>query len=123
MVGVIWVVQLGIYPLFNQIGRAGFIEYHRLYMARISLVVMPLMGLEAVTAGWLLIKGLRSGEFLAASGMLPVIWLSTFLLQVPLHRKLSEGFDPAVHRQLVLTNWVRTVAWTVRAGLLFLVTP
>jgi hypothetical protein len=47
-----------------------------------------------------------------------VIWLSTALLQVPRHRALEAGFDPAAHRALVATNWIRTVAWTARGFLL-----
>jgi hypothetical protein len=39
-------------------------------------------------------------------------------LQVPLHTRLARGFDPAAHRQLVRTNWLRTLAWTLRALLL-----
>ena len=36
------------------------------------------------------------------------------LLQVPQHRILEGGFDPAAHRFLVSSNWVRTIAWTAR---------
>jgi hypothetical protein len=46
-----------------------------------------------------------------------LLWLSTFAIQVPLHRRLAGGFDPAIHRTLVTTNWVRTVLWSIR-GLL-----
>ena len=52
-------------------------------------------------------------------GLLVVIWLSTFLLQVPRHRTLESGFDISVHRRLVGTNWIRTFAWSLR-GLLVL---
>ena len=41
-----------------------------------------------------------------------IIWLSTMVLQVPCHRRLETGFDAAVARRLVRTNWVRTFAWT-----------
>jgi hypothetical protein len=43
------------------------------------------------------------------------------MLQVPLHQKLSSGFDAAVHRRLVATNWWRTVGWTLRGVCLLLV--
>jgi hypothetical protein len=46
---------------------------------------------------------------------LVVIWLSTLLLQVPQHNTLGAGFDDAAHRTLVLTNWLRTAAWTLRS--------
>ncbi|HEX2205610.1 MAG TPA: hypothetical protein VHG91_20025 [Longimicrobium sp.] len=47
-----------------------------------------------------------------------MVWLSTALLQVPMHGRLERGFDAAAHRRLVATNWVRTVAWTARGVLL-----
>jgi len=49
-----------------------------------------------------------------------VIWLSTFLLQVPQHTALGAGFDIVAHRTLVLTNWLRTGAWTLRSLLVLL---
>jgi hypothetical protein len=45
------------------------------------------------------------------------IHASTFLVQVPLHERLSAGWDAAAHQRLVASNWVRTVLWTVRAVL------
>jgi hypothetical protein len=51
--------------------------------------------------------------------LLTLIWLSTVALQVPRHNTLSARFDSMVHRSLVVTNWIRTLAWSVR-GLLAL---
>ena len=48
-----------------------------------------------------------------------VIWLSTIFVQAPLHGRLGGGFDAGLHRRLVVSNWVRTVAWALR-GLLVL---
>jgi hypothetical protein len=44
-----------------------------------------------------------------------LIWCSTAFLQVPMHQRLSSGFDAAAHRSLVKTNWVRTILWSARA--------
>ncbi len=122
MAGAIWVVQLAIYPLFGQIGPQDFRAYHRHYTARIGGVVGPLMLAEAGTAlaGW--IAGWRGSGFAASLVLLAVSWVSTFTVQVPLHRKLAGGFEAADHRRLVVTNWVRTAAWTLRAALLLAVT-
>ena len=118
MTGAIWVVQLAIYPLFVSIGRAEFPAYHRRYTARIGAVVAPLILLEAATGLWLWLAGLRTPAFTVSLGLLGLIWASTFFLQVPLHRRLAAGFDADLHRRLVRTNWLRTLAWTARAGLL-----
>ena len=51
-------------------------------------------------------------------GLLAVIWVSTFLIQVPLHGRLTRGFDATRHSALVRSNWIRTVAWSARGALL-----
>lgn len=64
---------------------------------------------------------LNAGATLFMTGL---IWLSTALLQVPLHRALLPGFDPAKIHRLVRSNWLRTVAWTLRSGIaLWLIRP
>jgi hypothetical protein len=80
------------------------------------------MLLEAVTA---LILAIRPPAFLeiwevwAGLALLLVVWISTAVLQVPRHGRLAGGFETGVHRTLVATNWIRTLAWTAR-GLLLL---
>jgi hypothetical protein len=117
MAGVLWVVQLAIYPLFDALGAERFPSYHRRYTAAIMAVVGPLMALEVASAVWLLVQGVRGPLFLGSLAALVTIWLMTFAVQVPLHRRLAQGYDAETHRQLVLTNWFRTVAWTVRAAM------
>ena len=36
---------------------------------------------------------------------------------MPRHNLLAAGFDAAVIDSLVASNWIRTIAWTARAGL------
>lgn len=122
LAGVLWVVQLAIYPLFSAIGRDDFPGYHRRYAQRIGFVVAPLMLLEAGTAVWLWQAGAGSSGFTLSLGLLAVVWVSTFSVQVPLHRRLAGGYDAARHRRLVLSNWIRTLAWTVRAVLVLTIT-
>lgn len=121
MLGVIWVVQLVHYPLFAGVGMEGFAAYEADHQARITWIVGPLMLLELASAV-ALAAGLRPEGVplwmpLAGLGLLGVIWLSTAFLQVPLHTTLGGGFDADAHTRLVATNWVRTVAWSLRAGL------
>ena len=117
LVGLIWVVQVVIYPQFGAVGRAEFAAYHADYTRRISWVVGPLMLAELGSAAWLLARGERCGWFLISLGLLAVNWLSTAAVQVPLHGRLERGFEEKAHRALVRTNWVRTSAWTARGAL------
>ena len=58
---------------------------------------------------------------LVGTGVLVVIWVSTFGVLVPLHGKLQMTGDVSVVGKLVRHNWVRTVLWTVRAVLALMV--
>lgn len=114
MTGVIWFVQIVHYPLFSRIGQPGFPEYEREHVRRTGRVVAGPMLVELASAAavvWIV------GGLLAWIGMVlvGVIWMSTWLWQVPAHRRLEARFDAAVHRQLTRTNWIRAAAWTARS--------
>jgi hypothetical protein len=117
MMGLIWFVQVVHYPLFDAVGPERFVAYESAHQRLTSLVVGPLMGVEGVSA--LAIAGVLRDEVgivlvLFGLVLLAVIHASTVLLQVPAHGRLSTGYDPAVARRLVRTNWVRTIGWTMR---------
>ncbi len=117
MVGLIWFVQLVHYPLFSEVGATEFHQYERRHCQRITWLVGPLMTTELVTAAWLAVAPPSSASATVAwigAALVVVIWSSTALVQVPLHAKLGQGFDPLVARRLTATNWLRTIAWTVR---------
>ena len=117
MVGVIWVVQLVHYPLFSFAAKGTFAAFEAAHRLRISVVVMPLMLGEVVTSILLVVQAESATQrVLAWSGasLLLAVWLCTFLVQVPLHRRLSRGWDPEAARRLVRTNWLRTALWTLR---------
>jgi hypothetical protein len=118
MTGVIWSVQCVQYPLFARVGLTEFSEYHQLHVERIGYVVAPLMAVEVSTAVALVVRRGADAVFVVSLVMLLVAWGSTFAIQVPLHRKLAvEWSETSVHR-LILSNWLRTAAWTARAALL-----
>lgn len=115
MTGVILVSQFAVYPQFARISESSFAAYHQAYTRGMGWVVVPLFGLETLTAAawvWLAPSAPVAWSNL---GLVGVLWASTAFLQVPCHQRLSQGFDPAVHRRLVSTNWLRTVIWTTRS--------
>lgn len=114
LVGLIWTIQVVHYPLFREVGPERFIAYHQRHMALVSRVVGPLMLAEIGTAAWLLSLGERSILFLGSLAALALIWVSTWLFQVPLHRKLASGYDASSIQKLVRTNVWRTAGWTIR---------
>ncbi|MBM4291012.1 MAG: hypothetical protein FJ138_05830 [Deltaproteobacteria bacterium] len=118
LAGLIWVIQVVHYPLFALVGRAEHGAYHAAHVRRITWLVAPLMGAELLCALalWWAAPPPLLGAARAGAGLVGVIWASTALVQVPAHDRLARGWDAAAHARLVRSNWVRTAAWTVRAG-------
>lgn len=118
MCAVIWFVQLVHYPLFARVGAESFKEYEAEHVRRITWIVAPLMLIELGSSATLAATA-PSAAHIAGLILVAVIWLSTLFLQVPLHGRLSEGYDGATLRRLVRSNWIRTLAWSAR-GILVL---
>lgn len=117
--GLIWMVQVVHYPLMAWVGRDSFAAWHARHLLWMTWVVGPLMLAEVASALWLLdAPSPRTWPWLPWIGiaLVLVVWLSTAVLQVPMHRRLERGWDESAHRFLVRSNWVRTIAWTVRGG-------
>jgi hypothetical protein len=116
MVGVIWFVQVVHYPLFHRADPRGFPGFEADHQRRTSWVVMPPMLVEAGTLPWLWVQAPRDDRalWIVCSILLAGVWLSTFLLQVPRHRRLAGGYDRATVQGLVATNAIRTVLWTLK---------
>jgi hypothetical protein len=114
MCGVIAMVQIVHYPLFNMVGREQFAAYENAHTNLITLVVGPAMLLEAACVLGLLLE--RPGNWLVWLGavLLGVVWFSTAFLQIPQHGILSSGFNQRAHEILVQSNWLRTLAWWAR---------
>lgn len=117
MTGIIWFVQLVHYPMLHLSDGPDASAGHAEYTRRMGFVVMPVMLAELALQ---LLWTLRNPSPIAwtAAGLLLLIWLSTFLLQVPCHTELQKHFDPKLQKRLVHTNWIRTAAWTARALIL-----
>lgn len=120
MVGLIWFVQIVHYPLFGHVGDEKFPKYEQQHKRLTTWVVAPLMFVELGIAIWLCFarpEWLPAWQVWMGAALVTAIWLSTALLQVPAHESLSRQFTAAQHAKLVHTNWLRTVAWSVRGVL------
>ncbi len=106
LVVLIWIIQLLHYPTFLFVQRESFSHFEAFHARRISFIVMPLM----LTEGALALINPR----MLVTPFVVLIWLSTFLLQVPCHNKLQSGFDEATIRRLINTNWIRTILWSLK---------
>ena len=123
MVGLIWFVQIVHYPLVRSVGAGAVAGYEAGHTRRTTWAVLPPMAAELITAMilvWRRPLGVEAWMAWTGLALVVLIWLSTFLIQVPQHNALGRGFDAVAHRRLVAANWLRTVAWSLR-GVLMLV--
>ena len=122
MVGLIWMVQVVHYPMFDRVGG----EQFRQYEADHNRLITPIVGIPMLvglaTAAWFVFAawpGASSrGWAIAGLIMIAAIWLTTAFVSVPCHARLAQGFDAQTHRLLVSSNWIRTILWTARGLML-----
>jgi hypothetical protein len=121
MLGLIWMVQVVHYPLFERVSREHYVAYHQDHLRKITYIVLPLMGCELASAVAFCVGAhplmLGHPAWLGSLALLAVVWTSTAVIQIPLHNRLASGFDSLTHHKLVVSNWIRTVAWTLRTVL------
>ena len=117
MVGVIWFVQVVHYPLLSVVPVESAASVAVEHQRRTGWVVGAPMALEGVTTLALLVmvpEGVAWFVPWLAGIPLAVALGATIFLSVPRHERMAREPDAQVGKELVSTNWVRTIAWTVR---------
>lgn len=126
-VGIIWLMQVHVYPLFKLVGEDEWIPYHTAHWHRIRGVVFVPAGLVLLGAillmffrpeavpGWSLWLGL---------GVQVVLYALTAVVWAPMQIRLSEGdrLHPRVHETLLRTHWGRVALITLYALLVLWMT-
>jgi hypothetical protein len=109
---LIWIVQIIIYPGMHGWDKDRFAVLHREYVPRISCIVVPLILAQAalVLRQVVLAPNLISATQVVLIG---AVWGVTFFLSVPLHKRLSKGYDAPTLARLIGTNWLRTIGWSL----------
>lgn len=121
MVGVMWSVQLTIYPQLRSVSAADFVPYITNHSRRMVAVLAPFAPLELLLA--LLVFLIRPGGVsaamaLASGGLLAVAWVATGVWFAPIHGRLQAGgHDAGLVDRLILSNWIRTALWSIRGVL------
>jgi hypothetical protein len=121
MVGVIWFVQIVHYPLLAVVSIESASSVAVQHQQRTAWVVMIPMTVEGFST-LALLKWVPEG----VAWWLP--WVNalflavalgcTVFLSVPRHERMASNPTPSLGRELVLTNWPRTIAWTARGIIL-----
>lgn len=123
--GLVWVIQLLVYPGFAAMAGPDWITVHHRHTRRMAQLVTAPWALQGLTCAVLLVwrpAGVPLVAALAAGACGAVTVAVTVAASVPCHQRLARGWDPVVHARLVRTNWWRTGAWTL-GGLVALAMP
>ena len=116
--GLIWLVQLVHYPSFRYVARTDFTEFENFHTRKITLIVLPAMFIELVTAFLLVLYFPSEALFKFNICIIVLIWISTFVFSVPCHNKLLKYKDNESIDKLVQTNWFRTFLWSIKTFVL-----
>ncbi|MBC7462178.1 MAG: hypothetical protein H7287_12525 [Thermoleophilia bacterium] len=119
MLGVIWMVQLIVYPAFAHVHRDAWRTHHDTHARRITYIVLPAMAVELCAAVWLVVArpaGIDSALIAANAALIVLLWGTTAFVATRYHRALGAGWDADAIAGLVRANWIRTVLWSARAA-------
>ena len=115
LAGLVWVVQLVVYPAFLTVGPTPvWPQFRRAHSRAMTLVVVAPWAVQGVTLALLLVAppaGVPYGLVLLAAALGLVTVGVTAAVSVPLHNRL-QPYDEQAARRLLRTNWWRTAAWT-----------
>lgn len=113
LAGLIWTVQLVLYPLFALVGAVEWRSYGAEHRRRITWLAAPLM-LSSVGVAMVLVlddvSGLSALNAVLAVGM----FVLTGLVFAPLHGRLEREASRRAIGLLVRANWLRTIGWTAQ---------
>ncbi len=120
LAGLIWVVQVVIYPNFRNVGRtATWQDFHAAHTKRIASVVAVPWAVHGITTVMLLVRPPEAASYwlvLVAAAAAAATVVTTVWPVAPLHARLYAQYDDATADRVVRTNWLRTAAWTVSAA-------
>lgn len=116
LAGLVWVVQVVVYPSFLRAGPTpAWPAVHAHHTGAMAAVVTLPWAVQGLTLAALLVRRpdgvglpllLLTGVLAATTVAVTAVW------SVPLHGRLSGTYDETVARRLIGTNWLRTAAWT-----------
>jgi len=119
MTGLCWFVQIVHYPLFRAMKLEDVPQYEQKNKVT-GYITVTVMTVELITGLVLLYEQLEL-LYILNIVLLAIIWLSTAIYQVPMHLKLMIVASNETISKLIRTNWIRTLAWSIRSGILIVI--
>jgi len=109
---LIWFVQLVHYPFFQFVNEEKFSMAMNFHQQKISYLTLPLMLVELALCRYDFYSGIRYSIIVLL--LVVLIWLHTFMIMVPIHKKLLLSKDKMIIAKLINNNWARTILWTIK---------
>lgn len=119
MTGLCWFVQIVHYPLFRAMKLEDLPQYEQKNKVT-GYITVTVMTVELIT-GLILVYQQFELLYILNIAFLGLIWLSTMVYQVPMHLKLMIVASNETISKLIRTNWIRTLGWTIRSGVLLVI--
>jgi hypothetical protein len=117
MVGFVWFIQIGFFPLLPLIPDDSSEKFHEERRTNFMMIMFPVMGMEAMSSLFLLIKTVNGPLFSTFSVsfllLLGMFFLSFFGIY-PIYNQLKEGFNQKLFKKLQLLGWIRVMVWSIR---------
>ena len=120
MFGLILTTQIVSYPLFLKVKSKNFANYHSFYVNRILFLVIPVMLIEFFLS--ILLISINSSYLIIFNFILIIfIFLTTYLIQVPIHNNIKLKSNNLLFNRLINTNWIRTIFWFLKSIISWLI--
>jgi len=118
LTGIVWLVQITGYSSLLRVHREEFKRHHRHLTGRVLLLCLPFMVIEMASSIYLVMRA-ETLILYHLGGLLVVIgiWISSFLLHLPMQLRLSRGFNEELIRKLSDTNWLRVILWSAKSAI------
>ena len=113
MFGVIITTQIVNYPLLLDFLKSDVNDLNNSYVNKISKIVIPSMLLELLIALYLVYNGIYLSYI--NFGLLIIIYISTFFIQVPIHDNVKHNANMSLIKKLIFSNWIRTFCWLFKS--------
>lgn len=110
MIGLVWFVQCVHYPLLRDLPPEIVPTYQKAHVRRTSPMIPMVMIVEAVS-GLMMVFPTISLIAVANLVLLVGVWLTTFILIVPIHQRLCQRHDADDVTRLLRLNLLRSLLW------------
>ena len=108
--GFQWTIRVLVYPQFDAVPGSHFVAYESRHQRRVSFAVGPLFAALGLASLAVVIDppaGASRWLALGAPVLAGAILVLTALAAVPLHSRLSRGFDATAYRRLLAVDSAR----------------